>query len=101
MAVERALISVFDKTGIVEFRETACGVEDRNSIDGRNIEAVARSERRGARCIGFHRLAGDAGRPREDAASEGTRRICSIAANTKTIRRRRRNTESRRSISSS
>ena len=40
MAVERALISVFDKTGIVEFAKTAGCIGDRDSFHRRHFQAL-------------------------------------------------------------
>ena len=93
--VQRALISVYDKTGIVDFaqRLAALGIEIVST--GRNGETVARRGHGGARRGGADRLAGNAGRAREDAASESAWR------NFVSARRRRKIASKRRSMASS
>jgi len=65
MAVERALISVFDKSESWNLPSGLAALEDRDSLDRRNGEAAARSGRQRARRFGFHGLAGNARRTRE------------------------------------
>ena len=73
-AIRRALISVSDKTGLVEFaRELAAmGVELIST--GGTAAALARRRACGQGRLRAHRLSRDARRPREDAASQGARR---------------------------
>ena len=72
--VRRALLSVSDKTGVVEFARglAALGVELR--LHRRHGHGAARGRARGPRDRGLHRLPGDHGRARQDAASEALRR---------------------------
>ena len=74
MAVERALISVFDKTGIVEFAKRLAALRIEILSTGGTSKLLREAGVDGARCLRFHGVAGDAWRAREDVASEGARR---------------------------
>ena len=72
--VQRALISVSDKTGLADFARglAAAGIEifstggTRQFLEGQGLA--------GPRCFGLYRLSGNDGWPRQDAASQGSRR---------------------------
>ena len=74
MAIERALISVYDKTGLVDFAQqlARAGVEIVST--GGTAKLLRDAGAAGARRRRSDRLAGNARRPREDAASQGARR---------------------------
>ena len=78
-SLTRALISVSDKTGIVEFARAlaALGVELLST--GGTARLLARVRPGGHRGVGPHRLSGDARRPREDAAPDDPRRPAGAA----------------------
>ncbi len=72
--MRRALISVSDKTGIVEFARALAQLGVEMLSTGGTHKLLAESGIAGARGVGLHRLPGDDGRPRQDAAPEGARR---------------------------
>ena len=80
--VRRALLSVSDKRGIVDFARglAELGVElvstGGTARELREAGLEVRADR------GLHRLPGDHGRPRQDAAPEALRRRCSRCATT-------------------
>ena len=69
LPVRRALLSVSDKTGLVEFARALSerGVELVST--GGTAKAIAAGRHRGARRLRADRLSRDHGRPRQDAAS--------------------------------
>ncbi len=69
--IDRALISVSDKTGLIDFASAlaAQGVEIVST--GGTAKAIADAGPAGGRRVGTDRLSGNDGWPREDAASEG------------------------------
>ena len=69
MKIRRALISVSDKTGIVELAKVAAHPRRRDPLHRRHREAPAAERRRRHRGRRLHRLPRDDGRAREDAAS--------------------------------
>ena len=74
MAVQRALISVFDKTGILEFATglVELGVEIIST--GGTAKALSRGQHSCDRHQRRDRFSGDPGWPGQDAASHGPRR---------------------------
>ena len=73
MAIERALISVYDKTGVAEFARKLARWGSR-CVHGRDGETAARRGNSRARRSGIDGLAGNARRAGENVASEGARR---------------------------
>ena len=72
--IKRALVSVTDKTGVVEFcRALAERVRRRDRLDRRHRQGARRRRRARAPDRRPHRLSRDDGRPRQDAASQGAR----------------------------
>ena len=69
--VSRALLSVSDKTGLVDFARALAGHGVELVSTGGTAKALAAAGLVGARRLRSHRLSGDDGRPRQDAASEG------------------------------
>ena len=74
MAIERALISVYDKTGIVEFARELASLGIEIVSTGGTAQTAARVGNPRARRVRSDRLARNARRAREDAASESARR---------------------------
>jgi phosphoribosylaminoimidazolecarboxamide formyltransferase/IMP cyclohydrolase len=74
MAIERALISVYDKTGVAEFARDLASLKIEIVSTGGTARLLARRGNFRARCGGTDGLAGNAGRAREDSASESARR---------------------------
>ena len=74
MGVERALLSVFDKTGIVELARRLAALKIEIVSTGGTAKLLREAGCNGARRFRFDRMAGDAGRAREDAAPESARR---------------------------
>ncbi len=72
--ITRALISVSDKTGLVEFARGLAEPRRRAGVDRRHPQDARRRRAQGHRRVRHHRLPGDDGRPGEDAASQGARR---------------------------
>jgi hypothetical protein len=72
--IKRALLSVSDKTGLIDFARAlaAQGVELLST--GGTAKAIKRRRPAGEGRVRVHRLPGDAGRPRQDPASQGPRR---------------------------
>ena len=66
---QRAILSVTDKTGLVEFARKLARVGRGTDLDRWHREAAARLRRRRKRHLRTHRLSRDARRPRQDAAS--------------------------------
>jgi hypothetical protein len=71
MTPRRALLSVSDKTGVIPFAQAlaALGIEIL-STGGTHKLPRQQAVHRVQRGVGLHRLSGDDGRPRKDAASE-------------------------------
>ncbi len=86
--VRRALLSVSDKTGLIEFAQalTHFGIELVST--GGTAKAIAARRHRGAGCVGPDRLSRDHGRPGEDLASRRARRACSAYATIPSMPRR-------------
>ena len=84
--VRRALISVSDKTGLVELAAAlvARGIELVST--GGTAQGAARRRAAGARRRGADRVPRDARRPGQDAAPDGARRACSRCATIPTTR---------------
>ena len=80
MPIERALVSVHEKTGIVEFATRARAGRRRSGLHRRHGQAAARIRRKGSRSLRIDRLAGDAGRARKDLAPESAWRNSCFAA---------------------
>ena len=70
----RALLSVSDKTGLVEFAAALARPRLRAGLDRRHGPRARRRRPARDRRLGRHRLSRDAGRPREDAAPRRPRR---------------------------
>ena len=89
--VQRALISVSDKTGVIDFARGTARARCRAPLDRRDGGGAPRGGHRGHRRRRVHRLAGDPRRPGQDAASRGCTPRCSPGATTpSTCRRSRR-----------
>ena len=69
-----ALISVSDKTGVVELARELARARRQAALDRRHREAARRRRPAGDRGRRAHRLSGDARRPRQDAAPDDPRR---------------------------
>ena len=69
--IRRALISVSDKTGLIEFAKALAGHGIELVSTGGTAKAIARRRAEGDRRLRTNRLPGDDGRPRQDAASQG------------------------------
>ena len=74
MAIERAVISVYDKTGIVEFARVLARAGVEMVSTGGTAKLLREAGLKVRDVAELDRLAGDAGRPREDAAPQGARR---------------------------
>ena len=71
ITIRRALLSVSDKTGIVELGAGARRARRRARLDRRHRQGAARRGADGARHLRPDRLSRDDGRPRQDAAPQG------------------------------
>ena len=69
--ITRALISVSDKTGLIDFARALGGSRRRAGLDRRHPQGARRCRPRGAGRLRAHRLSRNDGRPRQDAASQG------------------------------
>ncbi len=69
--IKRALLSVFDKTGMEEFAKELARAGGRSGVDRRHEQADRGDGRRGARHLRSHRLSRNDGRAGQDAASQG------------------------------
>ena len=67
--VTRALLSVSDKSGLVEFARALARSRRRPRLDRRHEEGARRGRPRRAGCVRPDRLSRDDGRPRQDAPS--------------------------------
>ena len=72
--ISRALLSVSDKTGLVEFARALADARRRAGLDRRHPQGARRCRAHGARRVRADRLSRDDGRPGEDAASRRARR---------------------------
>ena len=72
--ITHALISVSDKTGIVEFAQALSDLGVKLLSTGGTAKLLADAGLAVTEVAELHRLSGDARRPRQDAASEGARR---------------------------
>ncbi len=72
--VKQALISVSDKTGVVEFARALAQMQVAILSTGGTAKLLARQRHRRDRGGRIHRLSGNARRPREDPAPEDPRR---------------------------
>ena len=97
-AIRRALISVSDKTGLVELAPRARRARRRDPLDRRHGQGPEGGRRRRHRHRRAHRLSRDDGRPRQDAASQGARRPARHPRQRRAHAARPRRTASRRSI---
>ena len=82
--ITRALISVSDKTGLVDFARALAGARRRAGLDRRH--RARRWPTPGStvtRRVGAHRLSRDDGRPGQDAASRRCMAACSRSATTR------------------
>ena len=96
-----ALISVSDKTGVVEFARELRGARHQAALDRRHRQAARRRRPRRHRGRRAHRLSGDARRPRQDAAPEDPRRPARAPRPAASTWPRSPSTASRRSTCSS
>ena len=71
LRIRRALLSVSDKTGLIEFASALAGMGVELISTGGTAAALRAEGLRGEGRLRAHRISGDARRPREDAASEG------------------------------
>ena len=71
--VRRALISVSDKTGVVDFARGLARARGRDPLHRRHRDRAARGRARGDRRLRVHRPGGDPRRPGEDAAPAAAR----------------------------
>jgi phosphoribosylaminoimidazolecarboxamide formyltransferase/IMP cyclohydrolase len=78
--IRRALISVSDKTGIVDFARELNAFAGRDYQYRRHGQDAARGRHRSHRRFTGHRLSRDDGWPRQDFASEDSRRACLVCA---------------------
>ena len=99
--ITQALLSVSDKTGLVEFARGLARPRRRAPVDRRHGEGARGSRACRHRDRRLHRLSRDARRPRQDAASEGARRHPRAARRPRACRGARSARASRRSTSSS
>ena len=72
--IERALISVSDKTGLVDFARALAGARRRDPVDRRHGAGAEGCRHRREGRLRAHRLPRDDGRPAQDAAPGGPRR---------------------------
>ena len=72
--ITRALLSVSDKTGLIDFARALAGHGIELVSTGGTAKALADAGLKVRDVVRAHRLSRDDGRPREDAASEGARR---------------------------
>ena len=77
--VSRALISVSDKTGVVDFARALAGPRRRAGFHRRHAQDFERRRAQGARRQRSHRFSRDDGRPGQDAASGGPWRLAGDA----------------------
>ena len=96
-SMTRALISVSDKTGVVEFARDAARGRRRAAVDRRHRPAAGRRRPAGDRGGRLHRLPRDARRPRQDAAPARSTAACWRAATCRRTWRRWPSTASARS----
>ena len=68
MPIRRALLSVSDKTGLVEFARALCRARRRLAVDRRHLRGAQGRRRAGRNRRELHRLARGDGGPREDPA---------------------------------
>ena len=99
--IARALLSVSDKTGLVELGAGAGAARRRAGLDRRHRQGAARRGARGARHLRPDRLSRDDGRAGEDAAPQGPWRPARGARRSRRMPRRWPSTASARSIWSS
>ena len=69
--IARALLSVSDKTGLIEFARALAGFGIEIVSTGGTAKALADAGLKPVDVSDAHRLSGDDGRPRQDAAPEG------------------------------
>ena len=81
--VARALLSVSDKTGLVDFARGARRPRRRARLDRRHRQGARGRRPGGDRRVGAHRLSRDDGRPGQDAASRRCMAACSRSATTR------------------
>ena len=98
--VRRALLSVSDKTGVVDFARGLAELGVELVSTGGTASRAARRGPRGARDRRPHRLPGDHGRARQDAEPEALRRPARRCATTPSTSRRPPSTTSSSSTSS-
>ena len=89
--VRRALLSVSDKTGLVDFARALAGFGVELVSTGGTAKAIAAAGIAGARRHRAHRLSRDHGRPRQDAASGGPWRPARRARRSRACRGHARN----------
>ena len=72
--ITRALLSVSDKSGLLDFARGLSSHGDRTGFHRRHRQGAEGCRAEGDGCLGADRLSRDDGRPGEDAAPEGARR---------------------------
>ena len=72
--IRRALLSVSDKTGLVELATALAARRRRTAVHRRHRQGIARRRPGGTRRHRGHRLSGNDGRPGQDPAPDGPRR---------------------------
>jgi phosphoribosylaminoimidazolecarboxamide formyltransferase/IMP cyclohydrolase len=82
--IARALISVSDKTGSIEFARGLVQPRRRARLHRRHRQGDQGRRPQGQGCFGADRLSRDDGRPGQDAASQGARRLLAIRDNRNT-----------------
>ena len=98
--VRRALLTVSDKRGLVDFARGLRGARRRDRLDRRHRARAPARGHRDPRDRRLHGLPGDPRRARQDAQPAHLRRACWRCARTPSTSRRSRSTGSSRSTSS-
>ena len=96
--VTRALLSVSDKSGLIEFARALGRPRHRAGLHRRHRQGDRRCRTEGQGCLGTDRLSGNDGRAGQDAASEGAWRAARDPRQCRTRAGDEERTASRRSI---
>ena len=88
--IQRAILSVTDKTGLVDFARKLSSSRRRTHLHRRHRQTPARLRHRSERHLRPHRLPRNARRPRQDAASQSSRRHPASPRRSRARRGRRR-----------
>ena len=86
--VTRALLSVSDKTGLIEFARALAGHGIELVSTGGTAKAIAAAGLKVQGRLGADRFSGNDGRPGQDAASEGAWRLAGDPRQCRTCRTR-------------